>query len=78
MVGKTDSDGVSCIQLVYFTVHFKGAPWLLTRVSQKVKGPFKKKKKHIYCEYTETKPILIFNVIPHDFNAPVTVFHTFF
>jgi hypothetical protein len=33
---------------------------------------------HIYCEYTETKLILLLNVIPLDFNAPVPVFHNFF
>jgi hypothetical protein len=40
--------------------------WLhCTRVSQKVKGLFKKKKKeHIYFKYTETKLISLFNVIP--------------
>jgi hypothetical protein len=26
---------------------------------------------HIYCKYTETKLILLFNVIFLDFNAPV-------
>jgi hypothetical protein len=47
-----------------------------TRVSQKVKGLLK--KKHIYCKCTETKLILLFNVIPLDFKAPVPVFHKFF
>jgi hypothetical protein len=49
------------------------------RVSQKVEGLFKKKKKkHIYCKYTETKLILLFNVNPLYFNTPVPVFHEFF
>jgi hypothetical protein len=46
-----------------------------TRVSQKVKGL---QRKHIYYKYTETKLILLFNVIPLEFNAPVSVFHKFF
>jgi hypothetical protein len=46
-----------------------------TRVSQKVTGLL---KKHIYCKYTETNLILLFNVIPLDFNAPVPAFHIFF
>jgi len=40
--------------------HF--SPIYSTKVSQKVKGLFKKEK-NIYCKYTETKPILLFNVI---------------
>jgi hypothetical protein len=32
----------------------------------------------MYCKYTETKLILLFNVIPLDFNAPVPGFHKFF
>jgi hypothetical protein len=35
-------------------------------------------KRHIYFKYTETKLILLFNVIPLDFNAPVPAFHMFF
>jgi hypothetical protein len=47
------------------------------RVSQKVKGLLK--KKHVYCKYTETKLILLFNLIPFDFiAAPVPAFHEFF
>jgi hypothetical protein len=46
-----------------------------TRVSQKSKGTFI--KKHIYCKYTETKLISLFNVIPLDFIAPVPVFSKF-
>jgi hypothetical protein len=38
----------------------------------KSKGNFK--KKHIYCKYTEIKLILIFYVIPLDFNAPLFSF----
>jgi hypothetical protein len=44
-----------------------------TIISQKVKALFK--TKHIYCKYTEIKIILLFNVIPFDFNAPVSAFH---
>jgi hypothetical protein len=32
---------------------------------------FKKKREHIHYEHTEKKLILLFNVIPLDFNAPV-------
>jgi hypothetical protein len=42
----------------------------------KIIGTFQ--KKHIYCKYTETKLILLFNVIPLDFNAPVPMFDNFF
>jgi hypothetical protein len=45
-------------------------------VKLKSKGAFK--KKYIYCKYTDTKVILLFNVIPLDFNAPVSLFHIFF
>jgi hypothetical protein len=45
-----------------------------TWISQKVKGLL---KKHIYCKYTETKLILLFNVIPLDFKAPVPARHKF-
>jgi hypothetical protein len=48
---------------------------VITRVSHKVKGLL---KKYIYFKYTETKLILLFNVIPLDFSAPVPVFHNFF
>jgi hypothetical protein len=44
------------------------------RVSQKVNGL----KKHIYCKYTETKLISLFNVIPLDFNAGSSISHVFF
>jgi hypothetical protein len=44
------------------------------KVSQKVKGLL---KKHIYCKYTETKSILLFSLIPLDFNSLVPVFHKF-
>jgi hypothetical protein len=42
----------------------------------KSKGTFRKKK-HIYCKYTETKLISLFNVFPHHFKAPVPAFHKF-
>jgi hypothetical protein len=45
-----------------------------TRLSQKVQGLF---KKHIYCKYTETKLILLFNITTLDFNAPVPAFQNF-
>jgi hypothetical protein len=45
-----------------------------TRVSQKVKGL---SKKPIYCKHTETKLILLFNVIPLNFNAPFQHFTSF-
>jgi hypothetical protein len=48
-----------------------------TRESEKVKELFKKKK-HIYCKYTETKLISLFNVIPFNFKAPVPTFQKFF
>jgi hypothetical protein len=35
-------------------------------------------KKHTDCKYTETKLILLFNVIPLNYNAPVPAFHKFF
>jgi len=35
-------------------------------------------KKHMYCKYTETKLILLLDVIPFDFNAPVPAFHKLF
>jgi hypothetical protein len=44
-------------------------------VKSKSKGTFL--TKHIYCKYTETKVILLFNVISIDFNAPVPEFHSF-
>jgi hypothetical protein len=31
-----------------------------------------------YCKYTETKLMLLFNVISLDLNAPVPAFHMFF
>jgi hypothetical protein len=34
-------------------------------------------RKNIYCKYTGKKLVLLFNVIPHDFNAPVPASHTF-
>jgi hypothetical protein len=48
---------------------------LHTRLSKKAEGLF---KKHIYFKYTERKLILLFNVIPFDFNAPVPAMHRFF
>jgi hypothetical protein len=48
-----------------------------TRGSQKVETFFLKKR-HIYYKYTKTKLILLFNIIPLDFNAPVPAFHEFF
>jgi len=47
----------------------------ITRVNQKRDFP---PKKHIYYNYTETKLISLFNVIPLDFSAPVPEFHKFF
>jgi len=44
-------------------------------VSQKVKGLL---QKHIYCKYTDTKLMLLFNIIPVDSNAPVPTCHKFF
>jgi hypothetical protein len=55
---------------------FIGVIYPLTRVRQKVKGLFR--KKHIHCKYTETKLILLFDVIPLDFNTPVPAFHKCF
>jgi hypothetical protein len=40
----------------------------------KVKGLL---KKYVYFKYTEMKLILLFNVIPLDFNAPVTALQNF-
>jgi hypothetical protein len=40
------------------------------------KGIFQ--KEHIYCKYTETNLILLFNVISLDFNARVSAFHKLF
>jgi hypothetical protein len=48
---------------------------IYTRVSQKVKGLY---FKHIYCKYTEMKLILLLNVSPLNFNAPVSTIHKFF
>jgi hypothetical protein len=48
----------------------------LVVVRQEAKGLLN--KKHIYCRYTETKLISLFNVIPLDFNSPVPEFHKFF
>jgi hypothetical protein len=45
------------------------------RISQKVKGLFK--KQHIYCKYTETRLTLLFNVIPIDFKPLIPAFHRF-
>jgi hypothetical protein len=47
------------------------------RVSQKEKEHF---KTHIYCKYsyTETKLILLFDVIPPYFKAPIPAVHNFF
>jgi hypothetical protein len=39
------------------------------------KGTFQ--KKHFYFKYTETKLILLFNLIALDFNAPDPAFHLF-
>jgi hypothetical protein len=44
------------------------------RVSQEIK----ELKKNIYCKYTEMNLMLLFNVIPLDFNAPVPAFQKFF
>jgi hypothetical protein len=46
---------------------------ILRGVSQKVKGLLKK----AHLLYTEMKLVLLFNVIPLDFNAPVPAFHNF-
>jgi hypothetical protein len=47
-----------------------------TRVRQKGKGLFKRSTS-FFCKYTGTKLILLFNVIPLDFNAPVPEFQKF-
>jgi len=48
---------------------------LLYEGKSKSKGTFKKR---IYSKYTATKLLLLFSVIPLDFNAPVQALQKFF
>jgi hypothetical protein len=80
---KEEEDGRYCKQEEdYRYPRQKKRRWILytgrgqyRSISQKVTGLFR--KRHIYCKYTETKLILIFNVNPIDFNASVPAFHKF-
>jgi hypothetical protein len=49
----------------------------IMRVRKRVKRLFLKKE-HIYYKYTKTKLILLFNVIPLDFNAQIPEFRKFY